>query len=87
MKAACEQGRVRELKGFGAKTEQTILAGIEVADSANRRITWAKADDIARSLQGHLQSVKSIQKMEMAGSYRRGKETVGETGCRGYRRG
>ncbi|MCA9178659.1 MAG: DNA polymerase/3'-5' exonuclease PolX [Planctomycetales bacterium] len=78
LKEACEQGRVRALKGFGEKTEQQILAGIEVAAAANTRMLWADADDVARSLLAHLKAVKSIQRMELAGSYRRGKETVGD---------
>ena len=75
---ACEEGRIRELKGFGEKTEQQILAGIKVASSANRRLLWADADDIAQALLEHLQTVDSIERMELAGSYRRGKETVGD---------
>ena len=75
---ACEQGRVRELKGFAAKTEQTILAGIEIAASANQRTYWSKASVIAEDLKDHLASCPSIEKLELAGSFRRGKETVGD---------
>ena len=32
LRAACEAQTVRKLKGFGAKTEETILAGIGLAD-------------------------------------------------------
>ena len=78
LKEACEDGRVRKLKGFGEKTEQQILAGIEVAAAANERMLWADADRVAQSLLEHLRSVDSIKKMELAGSYRRGKETVGD---------
>jgi len=75
---ACEQGRVRELKGFAAKTEQTILAGIEIAAAANQRTYWSKASVIAEALKDHLASCPSIEKLELAGSFRRGKETVGD---------
>lgn len=78
LEAACNEGRVRELKGFAAKTEQTILAGIEIAEAANQRLLWADADEIAQDLMAHLQNCKSIAQMEMAGSYRRGRETVGD---------
>ena len=78
LQAACNEGRVRELKGFAAKTEQTILAGIEIAAAANQRLLWAHADEIAQDLMAHLRTCKSIAQMEMAGSYRRGRETVGD---------
>ena len=78
LQAACNEGRVRELKGFAAKTEQTILAGIEIAAAANQRLLWAHADEIAQDLIVHLRTCKSIAQMEMAGSYRRGRETVGD---------
>ena len=78
LKAACQQRNVRELKGFAAKTEQAILQGLSIAAAAGQRILWAQADDIAQALLEHLRACKSIQKMEMAGSYRRGKDTVGD---------
>lgn len=78
LRAACEAEKVRELKGFGAKTEQTILHGLAIAESANKRIYWADADEIAQALREHLSPCDSIEKLELAGSYRRGKETVGD---------
>ncbi|MBP88744.1 MAG: DNA polymerase III subunit beta [Planctomycetaceae bacterium] len=78
LKAACEAEKVRELKGFGAKAEQAILHGISIAAAANQRIYWAKADEVAHAMREHLAACKRIEKLELAGSYRRGKETVGD---------
>lgn len=78
LKAACEAEQVRQLKGFGAKTEQTILHGISIAAAANERIYWAEADEVAQDVKAHLSSCKGISQLELAGSYRRGKETVGD---------
>jgi DNA polymerase (family X) len=78
LQAACEAGQVRALKGFGAKTEKAILDGIRIAASASRRLYWADADEIAQSLRDHLQSCRKIQQLEFAGSYRRGRDTVGD---------
>ena len=78
LKAACEAGKVRELKGFGEKTEQSILEGIAITAVANQRMRWADADQIARELMDHFKPLKEIQQLQMAGSYRRGKETVGD---------
>ena len=78
LKKACEEGQVRTLKGFGEKTEQVILGGISIASAANQRILWAKADAIVQELRSHFQKCDSIEKIEFAGSYRRGRETVGD---------
>lgn len=78
LKAACESQRVRGLKGFGAKTEQTILAGLEIAATADQRMLWAVADEYAQALIAHLKACPSLEEIEAAGSYRRGKETVGD---------
>jgi DNA polymerase (family 10) len=78
LREACLAGKVRELKGFAAKTEQKILQGIEIAAAANERILWADADRIAQEVLRHLKECQSIEKIELAGSYRRGRETVGD---------
>lgn len=78
LQEACEAGRIRELDGFAAKTEQTILDGIQIAAAAASRIYWSAADEIAQRLREHLSQCDAIQQMEFAGSYRRGKETVGD---------
>ena len=78
LKEACKAGVVSDLKGFGAKTVESILAGIEIADAANKRVYWAKADETARQILDHMQRCGEISKIELAGSYRRRRETVGD---------
>jgi DNA polymerase (family X) len=78
LKQACEQGRIRALKGFGKKTEETILNGISLAAVAEQRIYWANADEIVAELREHLSGAQGIEQLEFAGSYRRGRETVGD---------
>ena len=78
LKAACEAGQVRQLKGFAAKTEQTILKGLGIAAAADKRMVWAKADELAQAMRDHLSASPGIEQLEIAGSYRRGKETVGD---------
>jgi DNA polymerase (family X) len=78
LKAACEAGTVRKLKGFGVKTEEAILHGMSIATEAQQRIGWASADSIVQTLRTHLQQCPAITRVEFAGSYRRGKETVGD---------
>lgn len=78
LREACQGKRVQALKGFGAKTEQIILAGLDQAGSAQQRLKWAEADDFARSLLNHLRSCPSIAQLEPAGSYRRGRDSVAD---------
>ena len=78
LKAACEEGIVSGLSGFGKKTEESILAGIAIAVAANQRILWATADKIVERLREHMTECTAVNRIEFAGSYRRGKETVGD---------
>lgn len=78
LRQACESGRVRELKNFGAKTEQAILSGIELAEAAGQRIYWADAEEIVDRLRSYLTADPGVEQLEFGGSYRRGRETVGD---------
>ena len=78
LRAACEAGRVESLKGFGKKTQDKILAGIDLAAHAHDRIYWARADEVVQELLVHMRQIKGIRQMEVAGSYRRGRETIGD---------
>ena len=78
LRAACETHQVQELKGFGKKTEETILAGLPLAAQAEVRLYWAEADVVAQDILQQLRKCQSIAQLEVAGSYRRGRETVGD---------
>ena len=78
LRAAAEGQRIRVLKGFGAKTEETILAGLSLAATAHDRMYWADADDHVQSLKEHLRGCPGVTQLEAAGSYRRGRETIGD---------
>jgi DNA polymerase (family 10) len=78
LRAACEAQEIRKLKGFAAKTEEAILAGIGLAMTAEVRMFWAEADEYARAIKADLAASPSIVQLEVAGSYRRGKETIGD---------
>ncbi len=78
LRTACQAQRVRKLKGFGAKTEATILAGIDLAATSTARMYWAEADQHVQSVLEFLRSAPGVDQIEVAGSYRRGRETVGD---------
>jgi DNA polymerase (family 10) len=78
LRTACESHRVQELPGFGAKSETAILQGLEIATEAGKRILWAEADAHVQSLLAYFKNSKTVKTIEAAGSYRRGKDTVGD---------
>jgi DNA polymerase (family 10) len=78
LKAAAEEGRVSELKGFGKKTEQTILANIDRVAEAGLRSLLADAKPAAEQIVADLLRLKSVRQAAVAGSCRRCRETVGD---------
>ncbi len=78
LRASCEQQRIRGLKGFGAKTEETILKGLAIAEEAGVRMRWADAEEVVEALLEHMSGEAAIKQMEIAGSFRRGRETIGD---------
>jgi DNA polymerase (family 10) len=78
LRKACQEDRVGKLKGFGAKTQQAILDGLEIAEAAAERIYWSNGDALAHAIGNHMQACKAVKQMEWAGSYRRGRETIGD---------
>jgi DNA polymerase (family 10) len=78
LQAAAEAGKVHELSGFGEKTEQKILDAIERRAGSEKRFRLATAEQLAEPLLAHLRGVAGVEKAEIAGSYRRRQETVGD---------
>ena len=77
LKAACEAGKIRELKGFGAKTEQKILESIDKYENRSGRIHIHHALRIANRIIEYMQTAPGLTNIDAAGSLRRWKETVG----------
>ena len=78
LKRAARNGRIRELEGFGEKTEALIKQRIERYSGAEQRIKLIIAQDIATPLLEYLKNSKGVKQITIAGSYRRRKETVGD---------
>lgn len=70
--------RLRGLPGFGPKTEQNILHGIEMTRSAGGRVLLNVATEVAQDIVAALTAVAGCRRCECAGSLRRGRETVGD---------
>lgn len=78
LQQAAENEEIRELEGLGLKTEENILQGIETLESASDRISLQTAEGPVESIGRYLDDIDSIKQWEVAGSYRRRKETVGD---------
>lgn len=76
LRAACEEGRVAALKGFGAKTQQKILEGIEFVGQASERVRLDQALEVALPLLEGLRGAPGLFRLELCGSVRRRKETI-----------
>ena len=75
---ACNEGKVAELKGFGEKTQEKILSGIKNREAYSARHLWWKARKVADRILPGLEGLPQVERVEAAGSLRRGMETVGD---------
>ena len=75
---ACQEGRVAELKGFGKKTEEKILSGIKNREAYAARHLWWDARSVVENILPGLEGLPDVERVEAAGSFRRGMETVGD---------
>lgn len=78
LKEAIEAGSLRELKGFGKKTEERLLDGLNRMGTTDQRMPFGKADKIARAFLESLGELAAVRRIEVAGSYRRRRDTVGD---------
>ncbi len=78
LKSAAEEGRVSELRGFGEKKQALILSGIEQFHRHSARYRLDEADRFVAPLLEYLSALAEAEKVEVAGSYRRRRETVGD---------
>src|SRR3990172_8899539 len=78
LKKAASAGKLRKLEGFGAKSEQDILRGMEIVRKGAERSLLGVALPIAREMAERLLKVEGVKRAEPAGSLRRMKESVGD---------
>ncbi|HSA50135.1 MAG TPA: DNA polymerase/3'-5' exonuclease PolX [Yinghuangia sp.] len=75
---AVHEGRLRDLKGFGPKSEENILHSIALMQKAGGRILLSAAMDVAEQIVAELSAVAGCARCTYAGSLRRMKETIGD---------
>lgn len=78
LEEAARAGRVSALPGLGEATEQAILRGINQARAHEARVPLARAEALVRPLVAALRETPGVSALEVAGSYRRRAETVGD---------
>ena len=80
LRKAARAGALKDLKGFGPKLEAAVLESAQAAASspAARRMLHWHAKDLIETLIAALRGVGGVERLEPAGSFRRGRETVGD---------
>ena len=78
LRAAAEEHKIRELKGFGPRAEETLLARVNAAgaDSAHERVVLDRALAIGERLVAALRAHPAADRVELAGSARRMTDSV-----------
>lgn len=78
LEAAAKAGQLRGLPGFGEKVEQNVLKALATAAQWSGRMLLADAWPLAHALAERVAAVKGVKQVELAGSFRRRRETVGD---------
>jgi DNA polymerase (family 10) len=78
LEEAAEAGKIEALEGFGGVLQEKILESVRGKQGQEERIQLRTAEDLAKPLVDYLRSLEAVQRIEVAGSYRRRQETVGD---------
>lgn len=74
-----KEGKLRDLAGFGEKSEQNILRAVEAFRKLTGRFLISTAETAAEAITAHIQKMRDfVHSVTPAGSLRRGKETIGD---------
>lgn len=75
---ALEDGRISALKRFGAKKVENMMRGLKLQKQSEERMLLWKALQIGERIVESMKKLREIKKIELAGSIRRGRETIGD---------
>ncbi|MBE0537485.1 MAG: DNA polymerase/3'-5' exonuclease PolX [Phycisphaerae bacterium] len=79
LKQAVDSGRIRDVEGFGKKTEDNIREEIgRLMGADQKRLKIAVVEDLAAPLVAYLKKGEGVKQVTVAGSFRRRKDTVGD---------
>jgi DNA polymerase (family 10) len=75
---AAQAGQIRQLPGFGKKTEEKILAETNRRSGKEQRLKISTAEEFAEPILNYLRGANGVKDAIIAGSYRRRKDTIGD---------
>jgi len=79
LRRAIQADRLRQLRGFGPRLQQRLAQAVAARQEiAPARMPYVEATPFAAALKPYLQSLPGVLRVEIAGSYRRGRDTVGD---------
>lgn len=78
LERAAEAGEIAELEGFGERSQQNVLDHLERAKQSQERMLLGRAFPIARDVSERLQSAAAFDRVDVVGSFRRRRPTVGD---------
>ena len=78
LESAAERGEIADLEGFGEKSEQNILDHVERAKAGQERMLLGRASPIAHDIETRLHDADAFDRVDIVGSFRRRRPTVGD---------
>lgn len=79
LRAAAAAGKIAALEGFGKKSQENILQALSrTKKESGPRILWNDAKPFAEAIVAYLQNQPGADRVTVAGSFRRGRETIGD---------
>lgn len=78
LRKACKEHKVAELEGMGEKTEENILKGLDTVEATEGRLLLKETAEFVETLSRALDHIDEVKRWEVAGSFRRRKETIGD---------
>src|SRR3989338_14751 len=78
LEKAARQKKIENIEGLGPTVEENILKSIDFARASGKRFLLGTALDIAEEIKDRLKKINYVDKVEVAGSLRRRKETIGD---------
>jgi DNA polymerase (family 10) len=76
LKRVANLGKIRKLKGFGAKVERNILGEIGHAKQGEKRFALSEVKPLAEKIKKEIAKMNSVKRVDIAGSYRRKQATI-----------
>ncbi|MBO0722944.1 MAG: DNA polymerase III, partial [Blastocatellia bacterium] len=78
LRRALEAGKIDKIPGFGQKKIENIQRGIDLWLARHQRMPLGLALPLAENLLAEIKKIKGVERADLAGSLRRGRETIGD---------